>query len=208
MARNRKADRRVRRTRKLLQSALIQLLREKPLSKIQIKEIVEVADVSRPTFYLHFDTKEALLFSHIDDLFDKIHDELFADVGEGKTVDTLALMTASYQQWQRHNEALQWVLQVENKDLLIAHLHKHFSALKVEFDKHVPPLNVTPAQEEYVLGFITGGGYMLLKTWLNNGMRESAEEMAQLTALLLLNGFSPVQALHLQRQAVLGSVVD
>ena len=193
MTDKKREDRRVRRTRKLLQSALIQLLRKKPLSKIHIKEIVEVADVSRPTFYQHFDTKEKLLFSHFDDLIETIHEVVFAQAKEDETVDMLRLLTVSYEQWQLHNEELQWVLQVENKDLLIASLYTHFAALKSELDKHEPLHESSFVYEEYILGFVSGGAYMLLKMWLGNGMRESAAEMARLTSLLLHNGFSPSQ---------------
>ncbi|MEM7348434.1 MAG: TetR/AcrR family transcriptional regulator, partial [Chloroflexota bacterium] len=77
MTKKKKEDRRVRRTRKLLQIALISLLRRKLLAKIQIKEIVEEADVSRTTFYQHFETKEELLFSLMDDVFEKIHRVIF-----------------------------------------------------------------------------------------------------------------------------------
>ena len=196
MTAKKKEDRRVRRTRKLLQSALIQLLRKKPLSKIHIKEIVEVADVSRPTFYQHFDTKEKLLFSHFDDLIETIHEVVFTQAREGETVDMLRLLTVSYGQWQLHNEELQWVLQVENKDLLISSLYTHFATLKREIDKHEPLDESSVAYEDYILGFVSGGAYMLLKMWLDNGMRESAEEMAHLTSRLLHNGFSPSQSEH------------
>ncbi|MEL6408646.1 MAG: TetR/AcrR family transcriptional regulator [Chloroflexota bacterium] len=60
----------MRRSRKLLQNALIKLLRKKPLAKIQIREIVDLADVSRPTFYYHFDTKEQPLTSYGDEIIE------------------------------------------------------------------------------------------------------------------------------------------
>ena len=192
MTTKKKEDRRIRRTRKLLQNALIQLLKEKPLAKIQIKEIVDVADVSRPTFYQHFETKELLLFSHVEDLTNRIQEAIFAEAGDD-TVNLLGLLTATYQQWQIHSEALQWVLQVENKDLLIGLLQSQLEDIKQEFDKHLPPLEVSRDYEEYVANFVAGGFYMLLKTWVSNGMRESPETMATLTSLLLYNGFSPLR---------------
>ena len=82
----RKPDRRVRRTRKRLQDALIHLLRQKLLAKIQIKEIVEEADVSRTTFYQHFETKEQLLMSLMDDLFEKIHSVVFHEREDGEVL--------------------------------------------------------------------------------------------------------------------------
>lgn len=190
MTKVRHENRAVRRTRKRLQTAMIALLREKPLAKIQIKEIVHRADVSRPTFYNHFDTKEDLLFSHVDDLFEEIQHVVFARVEAHKTVDLQTLLISSYRQWLHHSEALQWVMQVDNKDLLIALLRTHIENLVQEYEKYVPPVELSMIDREYLLSFISGGTYMLLKDWLNNGMQESAEIMGTLTCKLLPNEFT------------------
>ena len=193
MTNKKKEDRRVRRTRKLLQNALINLLRQKLLAKIQIKEIVEEADVSRTTFYQHFDSKEQLLFSLIDDLFEKIHTVVFQERESGDDFDILQLLTSSFEQWLLHSEELRWVLQVDNKDLLIATLRVHIETLKQEVDKHITPNPAFRVYDEYGFSFISGGLYMLIKDWINNDMRESAETMGKITLLLLSNGFNPFQ---------------
>ncbi|MFK7801060.1 MAG: TetR/AcrR family transcriptional regulator, partial [Anaerolineae bacterium] len=195
MTNKRKVDRRIRRTRKLLQIALISLLRRKPLEKIQIKEIVEEADVSRPTFYQHFATKETLLFSLMDDLFQKIHHVVFHERKEGEVLDVLQLLTLSYEQWLLHSEKLKWVLQVENKDLLIEALSPHIKSLKSEVDKHFPPPKGAQLYADYETSFVSGGMYMLIKAWIKNGMRESAETMGKITFLLLNNGLSSFRSL-------------
>lgn len=195
MTNKKKEDRRVRRTRRLLQDALIHLLRRKLLAKIQIKEIVEEADVSRTTFYQHFETKEDLLFSLMDDLFEKIHQVVFPKRENGEVVDILQLLTSSYEQWLLYSEELKWVLQVENKDLLIEALRPNIEALRNEVDKHLPPLKVAQVYADYETSFVAGGMYMLIKDWIKNGMRESAETMGKVTFLLVNNGLSPLRAL-------------
>jgi AcrR family transcriptional regulator len=47
-------DRRVQRTRNSLFSAFIELRASKPLEKITVKELTEKANISKQTFYLHF----------------------------------------------------------------------------------------------------------------------------------------------------------
>ena len=47
-------DRRVRRTRKRLQEALAALMREKELKDITVRELTDLADVNRGTFYSHY----------------------------------------------------------------------------------------------------------------------------------------------------------
>jgi AcrR family transcriptional regulator len=56
-----KLDRRVQRTRELLQQALITLIRERGYDAVTIQDIVDRANVGRTTFYLHYAGKDELL---------------------------------------------------------------------------------------------------------------------------------------------------
>jgi len=67
-------DRRVQKTRKLLQDALIELVAEKGYESVTIREILDKANVGRSTFYAHFQDKDQLLNSildRLDDLFEQ-----------------------------------------------------------------------------------------------------------------------------------------
>src|SRR6266567_4716760 len=63
------ADPRVRRTRKLLQQALTDLLAEKSFHSINVQDVVDRATVNRATFYAHFTDKYALLDYVVGDWF-------------------------------------------------------------------------------------------------------------------------------------------
>lgn len=71
-----KEDTRVQYTRHRLRSAILELLREKSIDKITIKEICETAGLNRGTFYLHYDCPAALL-SDIEDQFLEENTRLF-----------------------------------------------------------------------------------------------------------------------------------
>jgi AcrR family transcriptional regulator len=61
-------DRRIRRTRKALQTALMSLILKKPYDSITIQQILDEADIGRSTFYMHFNDKDALFLSGGDEL--------------------------------------------------------------------------------------------------------------------------------------------
>ena len=63
-----KSDRRVQRTRRLLHQALMSRVIEKKYESITVQEILDRADVGRSTFYLHFQDKDELLASGLQNV--------------------------------------------------------------------------------------------------------------------------------------------
>ena len=64
-----KEDRRVRRTRKMLTQALTQLMQEKQIKEITVKELTDLADMNRGTFYLYY--------RDVYDMLEKLEDSMF-----------------------------------------------------------------------------------------------------------------------------------
>jgi AcrR family transcriptional regulator len=63
----RRGDRRVQRTRQLLLNALLSLIQEKGFEALSVQDIIDRANVGRATFYAHFENKEDLLVSGLED---------------------------------------------------------------------------------------------------------------------------------------------
>ncbi|GAA4952460.1 AcrR family transcriptional regulator [Nonomuraea thailandensis] len=72
-------DRRVRRTRTLLHTALIELISEKGYDNVTVQDILDRADVGRSTFYLHYPSKDQLLLSGMHHLQAELSARLSAD---------------------------------------------------------------------------------------------------------------------------------
>ena len=56
-----KTDTRVQYTKSKLRSSVLEILQEKPIENITIKEVCDKAGLNRGTFYLHYDSPSALL---------------------------------------------------------------------------------------------------------------------------------------------------
>ena len=61
-------DRRIAKTKILLENSLIKLMIEKGFDKISIKDLCEEADINRGTFYLHYKDKYDLLEQKEDEI--------------------------------------------------------------------------------------------------------------------------------------------
>ena len=69
-----KMDRRVRKTRALLLQGLVKMLETHDIQDISVKELTELVDINRGTFYLHYDD--------IYDMLHKVEDEMFLEFNE------------------------------------------------------------------------------------------------------------------------------
>ncbi|WP_226036747.1 TetR/AcrR family transcriptional regulator [Aquibacillus saliphilus] len=74
MSNEESVDLRVKRTKRLIRDAFVELLQEKNLNKISVNSLAKRAEINRVTFYLHY--------KDIHDMMRKIVDELIADIKE------------------------------------------------------------------------------------------------------------------------------
>jgi AcrR family transcriptional regulator len=176
---NQSNDLRARRTRKWLQDALIGLMKEKSFEDIQITELTERAQVSRPAFYLHFRSKEELLLSHVDVIFDEFHAEVSREIERGN-IDRKWFSIMLFQYWERYAETLRLVIQAENPDILLERLQEYVGVVIKELDAKTRKPAIDPRLQELIVGFVAGGAYMLLTQWIINKTPFSAEQMGLL----------------------------
>jgi AcrR family transcriptional regulator len=77
-------DLRVRRTRKLLQKAMLEAAREKGFARITVRDITERAMVNRATFYRHYQDKYDLLTHYMQELSGLIDTEEERAASQGR----------------------------------------------------------------------------------------------------------------------------
>ena len=65
-------DRRVRKTRLKLNESLMILIKDKNINQITVKELTDLADINRKTFYLHY--------KDIFDMVDNIKEQLLVEL--------------------------------------------------------------------------------------------------------------------------------
>ena len=162
-------DLRVKRTRRWLQGALRDLMKTKPYSKIKIGEIAQKADVARPTFYLHYSSKDELLVSLFDDLFHDFREALENELAH-QNVD-LRLFGRLVFNYSRQNAEGFGILLDSGVDNLV---EARFRIIILELSTSIRVVDPNrPESDEllpYIDDFIAAGMFAMLKRWLKEGM--------------------------------------
>jgi AcrR family transcriptional regulator len=169
-------DLRSRRTRKWLQEALLILMKDKSFRDIQVTEIADRAEVSRPAFYLHFHSKEELLLSHVDTVFDEFYASLSSEVKIGD-VDRKGVSILLFKYWEKHADTLKMIFKAENDTVLLKRLRSYVAIIMADLRIGKRGSSSESKSEGYIVDFVAGGAYMLLKRWIMDDMPYTVEQM-------------------------------
>lgn len=182
-------DRRVRKTKKAMTSALAQLLLEKPLSSISVREISELADINRGTFYLHYHDVYDMVEQLQNEIFEKLNE--IVDLHEPKNnTDELFPMLVDLFHLLSENAELAKVFIGKNGDAAFVDKLKKVIHEKC-FANVQKNLNIKNSAEfEYFYHFIVSGCIGIFNAWLNGSRKETPLEMAELTKKLILTGIT------------------
>lgn len=171
-----KNDPRVRYTEMIIKKAFLELLQQKPVNKITVREICDRAEINRSTFYKHY----------LDcyDLMDKLKEEALEQFD--------ALMAGT----ERH-EAMPTILCVlktvqNNKVLLLLPLiaqdrgsgeftHQIVQSCFRYLDLHLlvsPERGWGERQKKMGYAFLTGGVSSVIQYWIQSGCKEPSEQIA------------------------------
>ena len=170
-------DRRQRKTREAIFRAFTLLLSEKPYSKITIQEIIDRADIGRPTFYTHFETKDDLLKEMYTDIFSHVfsHDLIKEATHDFSDTVTLEVTLTHVLYHLRDNEnVLKGLLSDENENIFMRYLKE---SLKGLFEKN---LNVptTEIPKDYILNHMFSDFAETINWWVKND-RYSPEDICR-----------------------------
>ncbi len=169
-----KTDARVRYTKMRIREAFFQCLRKKPVSRITVKELCEIAEINRATFYTHY--------SDPFDLMEQLEAETLAGLQNAIVrqdvpgQDTLLMTLLRGMQSDRRETGL---LASRNGD---PNFGARISALFYEMylpkmELHLP--DCSDADRNAVYRFLAGGCANLLSDWVDSGMQESPEQLEE-----------------------------
>ena len=185
-------DRRDRKTRKLLKECLIRLLKEKRVQDITVRELTDMADLNRGTFYLHYKDVFDLLEKTEAELMDEFNSLVMSyDAKDLKQHPALVfddIFALVYD-----NADLVEILMGENGDLSFVNRLKQLVREKCLRDWMEVFRSGDPQVFEAYFSFIVSGCVGLVQYWIQNGRKESPRQMASLTERIIKEGISVLE---------------
>lgn len=187
-----KNNRRVRFTRSALREALIDLILEKPLVSITVKDICARADINRSTFYLHFKDVTDILRTTEDEIIEHMrehaptHKRKFRDLQEieGFFIDFLEQI--------RNNPRIMKVIQVLCSEQGDPYFVRKLQTMTYEafldgWDMHMMS-EMNEHQKRLVFSYIIMGMVSMLSTWATRAQDTPTDQVVSLLMGLMWHG--------------------
>ena len=171
-------DRRIQRTRQLLEAALLSLIKEKDFDAISVQEIIDRANVGRATFYAHYENKEDLIESGFDGLLTTLRErQREARLHEGGENERLFAFSRHLLAHADEHRDIFPAMVSKRGGAFIQHLLRNLLVKVVRDDVKTMASHGCPAPAEAIVQFIAGGLFGLMMWWLSSKKRLSVEEV-------------------------------
>ena len=186
-ATEKKEDRRVRRTKKLLTQALTQLLQEKQINEITVKELTDLADMNRGTFYLYYKDMFDMLEKIEDGMFEALDAIVSPHEHDDVSQQTKPILLDLFRFIQDNQEMCR-VLLSPHGDMNF--LHRLNEVVREKCLKAWPNIRKEKGEADfdYHYSFVVFGCAGIIRAWVNRNCPESAEKMAEMAYGMILRG--------------------
>lgn len=178
-------DIRIKRTKKMLEDALLELMKEKPVEKITPTELCRKATVNRNTFYTHY--------SSVTQLYEGIENKLIDSVDESlnESNSTIEAITIICRMLKSHKELTNMLFSKHFSSKIMKRVFvmtDKFNMSKMDSEKNT----LSESYKKMVSAFTIMGSAAALECWVKNGMTEEPEEIAEFIYNISKNGSSVV----------------
>jgi len=192
-----KQDRRTRKTRQLLRSTLLGLLKEKRYEDISVQDIIERADVARSTFYTHYVDKDDLLTGQhgvfAENLGEHIQAHPLSEDASASPPGTMFSVRTWFYHVQAQGPILKLIAKDSALDLAMKTLQRIVQrSVEENLQAHLQTEKDIDIPASVLVDYVTGSLMTLIQWWFKQGMTHTPEQMDALFQQLVVPGVSTV----------------
>lgn len=197
-----KADRRIGRTRKLMHEALMALIVEKGYESVTVQDILDRADVGRSTFYAHYRDKDELLlsgFDHLKTLFEQQQHALAA-ARHGGNGPEFNMILELFRHIGQHHKLYKAIAGKQSGEMILKYLHRYLYDMLIVPHAALMKNRKSPVPIELTTHWIVSSLLSLTIWWLENNMPYSAEKMDEIFRQLMMPGIEAALGRKVQKK--------
>ncbi|MGC6174491.1 TetR/AcrR family transcriptional regulator [Lacrimispora sp. 38-1] len=173
-----KQDRRIRKTQRLLKESLLELMEKKDIKNISVKDITELADLNRGTFYLHYADTYSLLQEMETEVLNDFQNMVNNYREAFKKASLMPVIIPIIQYIEENKKICNILFENSSSNDFVNRFHTLILKNGTAIIKEQYP-DARDVTLNYFLEFITYGLTGVLKQWLNTDMKEPKEEVAE-----------------------------
>ena len=180
-------DRRIRKTKRQLRAALTQLIAQKNVKDITVKELADAADINRGTFYIHYRDVYHLIEQTEQDILEEFEALVQSYTENPQRRNSRQFLTNIFA-FFADNSAICIALIGKNGDMQFLEQLKNAVKNRGFQEWLLTDSRIGQHDFDYCYAFIADGCIGLFQLWVEKGMREPPDEMARLAENIILNG--------------------
>ena len=183
-----KVDRRIAKTKKAIYRAFAELLSEKNINDITIKDIADKADINRKTFYNYYNGIYDLTGEIENSIIDSF-EQVLRDTNINELLHNPYSMFEALTRIINSNlDFYQHLISIESNSNLVSKLFKSLKTRAKEVISQYTLLD--DATLDIVLDFVVSGMFTVFQHWFNSSREHSIDDMAKIVATLSFNGIN------------------
>ena len=178
-------DRRARRTRLALRHGLSKLMKEKPVNLISVRELSDLCDINRGTFYLHY--------HDVFDMVDQIEQELFSDIekiikkyGAVSGERLLSMLKELFSFFDENRDICSAILGKYGNTSFVRRVTVMAREIYLNMWRRASSEDVKHVERRF--WFMVSGAMGIIQDWLSDSSPESPDEIAELTCQMVSGG--------------------
>ena len=181
-----KTDLRVIKTKKAIRNAFAELLSEKDIQKITIKDIADAAVINRKTFYNYY----AGVYSVVDEIENEI---IMAFIDALRDADFKQLLHEPYEIFKKLttiiNSDFDFYSHLMKMDSNTSLISKIIQALEVNIKKSSSEqISMNKSTLDLVFDYAIAGMITVYQKWFNSDRTESIEEISKALSIIVSSG--------------------
>ena len=187
-----RTDPRTRKTKRAIRNAFAKLLSEKEINDITVRDVAELAEINRKTFYRYY----AGIYQVVDEIENEIvrsYEQILGEIDFRKDIEN------PYRIFERLTATINtdldfygYLLSMQGNVSLVSKISGMLKSKTMEtLLLHVP---MDAQKADIMLDYVISGMVAVYQRWFNAGRRESIELLSKTLSVLAFSGINGVMA--------------